>query len=117
MQLYFKNVQVEKTCCDRKHATKELGSLVAKKLGHLIVRMYSAKSLLDLYVLPQYRVHKLKGDRQDQYSITICKSSPYRLIVYPLDENLNILKSGNDEKKMLAKALIIEILEVGDYHD
>ena len=117
MELYFKNSNVEKLCTDGKYAIKKLGPEVGKKLGYLIVNLSQAHSLIDVYKMSQYRMHKLKGDRINQYSLTITKSSPYRVIIYPLDENKNILKSNQNEKQMLINTLCIEIVEVKDYHD
>jgi hypothetical protein len=39
------------------------------------------------------------------------------LIVYPLDENGKILTDRNNEKEMMAKAVMVEILEVSEHYD
>ena len=117
MQIIYSNNKVEKICTDNKKATKELGMVVAEKLNNLIVAIEAFPCLYDLYVMPQYRLHGLSGDRSNQYSFVLHKSSKWRLIVYPLDDSGEILKDKSNEKELLCKAVKIEILEVSEHYD
>ena len=75
----------------------------------LVILLENADNLKDVSGFPQYRLHQLKGNKKDQYSITILKSSKYRLIVYPIDENNNIMKSLDNEQLMFIKCIKIQI--------
>ena len=66
---------------------------------------------------PQYRLHALSQNRNYQYSFVIHKGYKWRLIVYPLDESGNILKDKSNEREMLSKAVMVEILEVSEHYD
>ena len=72
---------------------------------------------MDVYSLPQYRLHALKGDRINQYSIVIYYSSKHRLIIYPLDKAGNILKSMENEKELFINSVMIEVLEVSEHYE
>lgn len=47
----------------------------------------------------------------------INKSSKWRLIIHPLDENDNLLTAGINEMEMFVKAVTVEILEVSEHYD
>ena len=117
MQIQYSNSKTEKICTDNKKAIKELGPVVAEKLNNLIVAIEAFPRLYDLYVMPQYRLHGLSGDRKYQYSFVLHKGTKWRLIVYPLDEAGEILKDKENEKEMLCKAVKIEIVEVSEHYD
>ena len=117
MKILYHNNKTERICNDFSKATKELGKDVAKKLFDLLNAIESFINLYDLYVLPQYRLHSLSGNRKNQYSFVIHKGSKWRLVIYPLDKDGNILSSGSNEKEMLIKAVIVEILEVSEHYD
>lgn len=117
MKIIFHNKKVEKICIDSSKAIKEFGREVAIKLGRLLDTMESFNNLYDLFLLPQYRLHALNADRANQYSFVIHKGSKWRLIVYPLDENGEVLKDKSNEKEMLIKAVMVDILEVSEHYD
>ena len=117
MKLIYKTKKVEECCNNSKSATRNYGSEIGKKLIDLIVALESAPCLYDISRLPQYRLHALKGKRKNQYTITIHRSSKYRLIIYPMDEDGNILKSMENEKELLVKTLMIEIVEVSEHYE
>ena len=74
-------------------------------------------NLKDVSLVKHLRLHQLKGNRQDQYSITLLNSSKYRLIVYPIDENNNIMKSLDNEDLMFIKCIKIQIEEVSEHYE
>lgn len=117
MKIIYSNKRTEKLCEDYSKANKEFGSIVAGRLFDLLNAIEAFTNLYDLFVLPQYRLHALKGDRANQYSFVIHKGYKWRLIVYPLDGNGNILKDKNNEKELLVKAVMVEILEVSEHYD
>ena len=117
MKISYSNKKVEKICEDFSKAVKELGKQTAYKLADLLNALEAAINLNDMYGLPQYRMHPLKQNRRYQYSFVIDKSSKWRLIVYPLDNEGNLLTDNSNEKEMLIKAVRIEILEVSEHYE
>ena len=117
MKILYSNSKTEKLCQDSKKAVKVLGFEVAKRLFDLLNAIESFPNLLDLKGLPQYRLHPLGYNREYQYSFVIHKGYKWRLVVYPLDEEGNILKDKDNETKMLSKAVMIEVLEISEHYD
>lgn len=117
MKIIYSNKKTEKLCNDYKKMVKELGSEVAKKLSDLLNALESFPTLFDIKGLPQYRLHPLGYDREYQYSLVIHKGYKWRLIVYPLDNQGNLLKEKSNETEMLSKAVMVEIIEVSEHYD
>ena len=117
MKIVYSNKKVEKLCENTNAAIKSLGKEVAIKLANLINAIEAFNNLYDLFALPQYRLHSLKGNRQNQYSLVIDKKYKWRLIVYPLDEDGKLLFKSENEKALLVKAVMVEILEVSEHYD
>ena len=117
MKITYSNKKTEKICEDYSKAVKELGKDVATKLVNLLNAIKAFPNLYDIYCFPQYRMHPLKADRKYQYSFTIHKGYKWRLIVYPLDEEGNILTNNDNEKAMLMKAVMVEVLEVSEHYE
>ena len=117
MKIIYSNKKVEKYCEDYNKAVKSFGKEVATRLSDLLNAIESFPTLLDLLSLPQYRLHALSQNRKYQYSFVIHKGYKWRLIVYPLDEDGKILTDRNNEKEMMAKAVMVEILEVSEHYD
>lgn len=117
MKITYRNKKTQELCENEKKAKKDLGSEVATKLMNLLNAIEEFLNLYDLYVLPQYHLHSLKGNRANQYSFVIKKGEKWRLIIYPLDNEGNLLTSSENEKEMLIKAVMVEILEVSEHYD
>lgn len=117
MKIIYSNKSTEKLCEDFNKACKVLNKEVANKLSDLLNAIEAFPTLLDMLGLPQFRLHALKQDRKHQYSFVIHKGYKWRLIVYPLDEEGKVLVDNADERKMLSKAVMVEILEVSEHYD
>ena len=117
MKIIYSNKKTEKVCENFTKATKEYGKDVATRLFDLLNLIESFPTLLDLIGMPQYRLHSLSGNREYQYSFVIHKGYKWRLIVYPLDENEKILTDKSNEREMLSKAVMVEVLEVSEHYD
>ena len=117
MKITYSNNKTEKICSDYKKAVKELGSEVAERLSNLLNALESFPTLLDIKGLPQYRLHSLGYNREYQYSLVIHKGYKWRLIIYPLDEQGNLLTDKSNETEMLSKTVAIEIVEVSEHYD
>ena len=105
-----------KICEDTKRAIRVLGSRAGKQLTELIVLLKNVKDLSDVAMMPQYRLHKLKGDLKDKYSMSL-PGTGIRIEFYPMDENENVLLSGNDEAEMFRNTKIVLITEVSDHYE
>lgn len=117
MKIIYSNSKTERLCNDYKKAVKCLGNEVARKLSDLLNLIESFPTLLDLRGLPQYRLHSLKGNRKTQYSLTIHRNYKWRLVIYPLDNEGNVLKDKSNEIEMLSKAVMVDILEVSEHYE
>ena len=117
MKINYSNNKTKKICEDYNKAVRDLGSDVAIRLFDLINALESFPTLLDLKGLPQYRLHPLGYNREYQYSFVIHKGYKWRLIVYPLDNQGNILEDKSNENEMLSRAVMIEIVEVSEHYD
>ena len=117
MKLIYRDKKTQKICEDYKTAVKNLNKDVADKLMALIQLLESFTALIDLRGFPQYRLHALSNNRSNQYSLVIRKGTKWRLIVYPLDENEQLLVDKSNEGEMLSKAVVVEIVEVSEHYD
>ena len=117
MKIVYSNSKTRKLCEDYKKAVKELGPDVARKLSDLLNAIEAFPALIDLFHMPQYRLHALGQNREYQYSFVIHKGYKWRLIVYPLDGQGNLLKDKSNEREMLSKVVMVEILEVSEHYD
>lgn len=116
MKIIYSNKKTEKLCEDFNKAVKAFGKDVAIKLSDLLNAIEAFSTLYDLVVMPQFRLHALGQNRNYQYSFVIHKGYKWRLIVYPLDENGIVLKDKSNEKEMLTKAVMVEIVEVSEHY-
>jgi proteic killer suppression protein len=117
MKPTFQNKKIEALCTNPRIGTQKFGSEVEKRLLRLMNAIYSAVCLNDIACLPQYRFHQLHGNLKGQYSLTIWIQSKWRLIVYPLDKDGSILTSGDNEKGMLARSVMVLIEEVSEHYE
>ena len=117
MEIIYKNDKLKDVCENLKLATRKYGLDVAKALHRVLDFLAKAENLKDFSLVKHLRLHQLKGNRQDQYSITLLNSSKYRLIVYPIDENNNIMKSLDNEDLMFIKCIKIQIEEVSEHYE
>lgn len=116
MKIIYSNKKTQKLCNDYKYAVRTLGNQVADKLMDLINAIESFPNLLDISHMPQYGLHSLTANREYQYSIVISKKTKWRLVIYPLDKNDELLTDKSNETKMLSMAVAVEILEVSEHY-
>lgn len=98
MLIQYKNRSLEKVCTNAKAAEREYGNDMAVKI-HQRIDEISAVDSIDILI--KFKIggcHSLKGDRKNQYAMTLIQ--PYRLI----------FELKNDEVK------IIRVIEIVDYH-
>lgn len=117
MEVKYSSKKIKDECTNEKNAIKKYGFLVGKKLIDLVIALEEATCLLDISVLPQYKLHPLKGNRINQYSLVIHKSSKYRIILYPYDINGHLIECQENEKKRLVSTIMVEISEVSEHYE
>ena len=87
----------------------------ARELAKLINAIYSSSDLTDIDHMPQYRLHQLKGNKKDLYSLSIKEG--YRIEFYPQDEQKNTLISGTNETEMFQKTKNIHIVAITKHYE
>jgi len=107
MILEYKTNKLKKQCENPNIAKKEFGSDIGNKLTQRMGELLAATNLLDIKCLPSARLHRLEGNRSDQYAVDLVH--PHRLVFKP------ILENDGDIKK-LEIITIVKIEEVTDYH-
>ena len=115
MKILYKNKKVEQLCTNESKAIKELGAEVSKKLSRAIDALEEAENLKDILYFSQFKLHQLKGDMKGIFSMYLGKTTGYRLLLYPLDEEENIIIS--DESDFYTIAVCVEIIEVSKHYE
>ena len=110
MLLTYKSKKLQNICEDPKYnkdLVKNYGIEVSRKLPQRISELKSFNSIGDIPTSPPFRRHKLYGDRDGQFAITIV--GQYRLIFKQINDDIIIedLKEINE----------IEIMEVSKHYE
>ena len=115
MEVLYKTKKVEKLCTNEKCAIKELGKTVAEKLLAAINLLEAAENLKEVLDFSFYHLHSLKGDLEGLFSMYLGKKTGYRLLLTPLDKNLQVI----DRKDMsfYTVAVCVEIEEVSKHYE
>lgn len=117
MKIKYKNKKVKKQCEDLKTAVRDFDIKTAEKLHATINFIKNAKNLRDIVNMPIYHFHPLEGKRKKQYAMDINgRTSVYRLIVVPLDENEHEIQRDG-VGTLFECANILLIVEVSKHYD
>ncbi|MGB1206471.1 MAG: type II toxin-antitoxin system RelE/ParE family toxin [Chitinophagales bacterium] len=110
MEIFYKTKKLEKTLTNDAKMKKTYGTLarhIRKRMKHL----KASPNLATVKKIPQLKLHKLGGKRQDEWSINISENW---VITFEVANNpIPILPNGSHD---FEKITIIEIVFVGDYH-
>jgi proteic killer suppression protein len=110
MEVLFKNKKLKKQFTEAKERQKTFGSR-ARGVNTRYMDLCDAKNLAVIRTIPSALLHKLLGDRKDQYSVVA--NNNYK-IVFEINHNpLPLLPDGGVD---LSKVSSIKIIEVVDYH-
>lgn len=113
----YKNKNTKRLCTDFSYSKKQLNARTAEKLFALVNLIQGSDSLKDIALLPQYKVHSLKGSRKGEFAMDIDgRKSSYRLIIEPediIDESLNNL----DFLSKCSTIKCISIQEVSNHYE
>jgi len=107
MILEFKTNKLKRQCEDPCLAQKEYGTSIGFRLTQRIGELLAAKNLFDIKTIPSARLHRLEGNRNDQYAVDLVH--PFRLVIRPLITNKNSINK-------LELITVVRIEEVEDYH-
>ncbi len=110
MLIGYKDTKIQKLCIDAKKSKKEFGDKVAIKIFQRLSWL-SAADNLNIFncKYKTLRLHKLKGDYKNFYSIDITER--YRLIFYPCNDDGELVENEDFEKITL-----ITIEEVSNHY-
>ena len=112
MELTYKNEKLRNLCENPKY-NKELvtkyGIEVSKKLPRRIKELKSFNSLNDVPTNPPFRRHKLTGDRDNQFAISI--TNQYRLIFRQKENNIII----EDLKEITKDPDVLNIIALREF--
>ena len=119
LQLEYKNDKVKEQCTSIKAARKLFGGndLLTTSLHARINALANAENLRDIIVQPRFRFHNLHGKLEGYFAIDVkTKKEPWRIIIQPLDENMNPYNPCNiDEISGIVR--VIEIAEVSKHYE
>ena len=115
MKILYKNSKIEKICTNEKEAVRKLGHEVSIKLFAVLNLIKASRNLKDILVLPQYKLHALKGNREGEYSIYLGRTTGFRLILIPLDENEKVITSN--DLSIYTISVCVEIVEVSKHYE
>ena len=104
------NKKLRKILENKNEIRKKYGTEMADKIMQRIDDMKCVENLKILMKLPG-KHHPLTGDRKGQFACDLVQ--PYRLIYRPGNDPLPIDDNGN---LIYSEIIIIEILEIIDYH-
>ncbi|MDD3899368.1 MAG: type II toxin-antitoxin system RelE/ParE family toxin [Syntrophomonadaceae bacterium] len=107
MELQYRSNKIRKYCESPKEAQRIYGAQIGTKLTQRVGELKAATSLEDIRNIPAARLHRLQGQRADEYAVDLVH--PFRLVFKP------ILDEGEDITQ-LANIKIVRIEEVRDYH-
>ncbi|MBN2837865.1 MAG: type II toxin-antitoxin system RelE/ParE family toxin [Fusobacteriaceae bacterium] len=103
MKVTYKSKKLEKECSDYSLLVKSYGLQIAKKVIQRLNELESSSDLSVMSKIRSARLHKLSGDRSDEYAMDL--TGNYRLIITSGDENIKL-----DQIK------IVRIEKIEDYH-
>lgn len=107
MELHFKSSKLKTQCEDPREAQKKYGLEIGAKLTQRVRELDSAPSLADIEKIPAARLHRLKGQRSNEFAVDLVH--PFRLVFKPILE-------GDADINILDSITIVRIEEVTDYH-
>ena len=90
MQIEFRTHRLRSCYVDSSAGAREWGDKVARRYIERVNVLKAAKSADDLYKVVPLRFHPLKGDRQEQHSITLVDR--WRMVVTFRDDALTVVR-------------------------
>ena len=98
-----------------KIGSEQYGIDITNRLIAAINLLEGATNLKDILAFKQYKLHALKGNREGEYSIYLGKTTGFRLILIPLDENEKVITSN--DMSIYTISVCVEIVEVSKHYE
>lgn len=117
MEIKYKYKKTEKQCTDFSCANKEFNKRVATLLFSRINFIENAESLADIINNPTFNFHDLEGKMKGLYAIDLGRKIGYRLILEPLNEKEESLKTERDIHKLKQCTKVILVIEVSNHYE
>jgi len=117
MIIDYKNKRVKEYCENLKKANRLFGIQVAKKLLMVINFIEESNVFNDLYTHPEYRLHKLYGDKNNIFSVVLGAKTGFRLLLSPLQENGDFYPDISDLTSVNMNTKRVFILEVTNHYE
>ena len=115
MKVLYKNKKIKELCTNEVKTRKQYGIDITNRLIAAINLLEGAANLKDILALKQYKLHALKGGLDGIYSMYLGKTTGYRLLLIPLDENENIIR--RNDMSIYTLAVCVEIQEVSKHYE
>lgn len=121
LELCYKSEKLRTLCTTPKAARRFFSgdNELAMRLLACINALHNAETLSDIIAVPRYRFHPLGKKQRDFrgcYAIDIKgRTSPWRLILMPLDENGNPMDESID--RIARRIKVLKIMEVSKHYE
>ena len=79
MELDFATTKLRRSFESREESLRVFGAAIGKKYVMAVNFIRQARTIQDLHTAPQYRFHRLQGNRASEYALTL--TGNWRLIV------------------------------------
>lgn len=117
MQFEFEPPSIEDDFYNERELIKIYGKNTGTGIVKVIGAIVSANNAYDLYCVPQFKMHLLKGERRGVYSLSPDNKSRWRILIKCIDENGTFVKPYGDEKTFLKKIKKISIERISNHYD
>ena len=115
MTILYKNNTIERQANSRYNKKWRYPKKVIEKLIATEKYILQATSLKDIFNYPSYRLHSLKGNRKDEWSLRLGNTG-YRLTFIPYDDKDTPILNG-DILSQCKTIKIIMITEVSNHYE
>ena len=109
VEVKFYTPDLQNLCEDLKLMQRKFGPPLAKKLRARLDDLHAAANVIEL---PAGKPHRLKGNRKDQYGVTLMGGM--RIVFEAANEPIPKVADGSVDWRYVT---IIRVLEIGDYHE
>lgn len=111
LQITFHTRKLQKHLSTTNEMKKNYTPKVVKAIQLRMTQLNGADNLGQIETFPPVGLHKLEGDRKNQYAVWV--KEKYRIIFYGIDQDNEIITEPGYPKDKITK---IRIIEVVNYH-
>lgn len=111
MEISFRNRRMEREFRTARDLRRKYGPRMARVIGERMGVFVRADALARVPHTPPERLHRLEGERQEQYAVDLVH--PYRLVFLIANDPVPVRGDGGID---LEQVTAITIVEIVDYH-